>query len=478
MLLRRLFIPSLLVSTIFTLHCSDDPERDRGDDDAGEGGDGSAGTAGTSSSGKGGSGKGGTTGNAGSSGSATGGSSAGTSPGICEPGETRSCTGPGGCEGGQECSSSGTWLACDCGSGSGGMSSGGTGSSEGGEGGEDDAVGGAGGMGGSEDGGTSGTAGSGGSGATAGSGGSGNAGSGGTGGASGSSGSSGAGGSSAGAGGGGGSSGASGGPSGSGGSSGSSGSSGSGGSAGSCGVGQGLELVPAPGDDAGTGWIDRSTNCVGVQGAVYSWHDQGGSEITISDADGRICVEGFAAEILDEDFETYWGSVVSIHLNHPGGGGSPAAYNASTYGIDGFEFTLTGSDIPAELRPRVTVANSTEYCKQVCASGDQSLLFSEAHPECWSDEFSSTPGLTQLMTLEFHVPSVRGDDVTFDFCIEDITAILDDTPVGDPGECSSGGSGSDSCAGYCDDMAPSGCFCDSDCSYIGDCCSDYVDECG
>jgi hypothetical protein len=125
----------------------------------------------------------------------------------------------------------------------------------------------------------------------------------------------------------------------------------------------------------------------------------------------------------------------------------------------------------------LVVSNATEYCKQVCASGEQSILFSEAHPECWSGELTSTPSLTSLTFLEFHVPSVREGDVTFDFCIEDLTAIVNNQSVGDPGECDTG-SGGGSCEGNCGDTSPvDGCFCDYACSYIGDCCADYEDEC-
>jgi hypothetical protein len=35
-----------------------------------------------------------------------------------------------------------------------------------------------------------------------------------------------------------------------------------------------------------------------------------------------------------------------------------------------------------------------------------------------------------------------------------------------------------SCAGYCGTQSPAGCWCDSSCSYYGDCCSDKVAICG
>ena len=43
------------------------------------------------------------------------------SPAQCAAGDTRVCTGPGACAGGQVCSADGTWSACDCGGGTGGV---------------------------------------------------------------------------------------------------------------------------------------------------------------------------------------------------------------------------------------------------------------------------------------------------------------------------------------------------------------------
>ena len=42
--------------------------------------------------------------------------------------------------------------------------------------------------------------------------------------------------------------------------------------------------------------------------------------------------------------------------------------------------------------------------------------------------------------------------------------------------CGQGGGGAGSCAGNCGNNAGD-CWCDSQCEYYGDCCSDYYDEC-
>lgn len=64
----------------------------------------------------------------------TGGAQTGGTGGAstCTAGDTRSCTGPGACQGGQTCEPSGTWGACDCGSGGSGGAGGTAGSTSGG----------------------------------------------------------------------------------------------------------------------------------------------------------------------------------------------------------------------------------------------------------------------------------------------------------------------------------------------------------
>ena len=57
-----------------------------------------------------------------------------------------------------------------------------------------------------------------------------------------------------------------------------------------------------------------------------------------------------------------------------------------------------------------------------------------------------------------------------------VIVVLFDDPLGacddDGGD--DGGGGDLSCEGYCGSSAPGGCYCDDQCEYFGDCCSDYL----
>jgi hypothetical protein len=262
----------------------------------------------------------------------------------------------------------------------------------------------------------------------------------------------------------------------SGGAGGAGGSAGTGGSAGglSCGIGEGFELPIEPGEDSQSGWIDASSNCVGIQGALYPIVDVIGSTMTITDTEGRICVTGTSKRVVGGDFTTYWGARLVIQLNNDGAA-TALPYDAIAQGVEGFKFTLSGAVMPAEIRPTLfNTASDTQYCKRICASGAQSILITEATVDCWDGESAVTPAGTSLERLEFSVPSSASADVPFDFCIEGFTAILDDTTVGDPGSCVGN---TDTCENACG-FATETCLCDSSCLQdLTGCCPDFEAVC-
>jgi hypothetical protein len=262
----------------------------------------------------------------------------------------------------------------------------------------------------------------------------------------------------------------------SGGTGGSSGGTGGSGGGLSCGAGEGLALPIEPGEDAQSAWIDGSSNCVGIQGALYPSVDEVGSSLTITDSDGRICVAGTVKRVLSGDFDNYWGARLVIQLNNDGDA-TALPYDAVTHGVDGFKFTLSGSAVPEELRPTLfNSASATQYCKRVCATGAQSILLSEAHVDCWEGTTGSTPTGTSLERLEFTIPSNELADIPFDFCIEALTAITNGTTVGDPGTCPET-TPSGSCEGLCGSTAAT-CYCDALClDDLTGCCPDFEAAC-
>jgi len=406
-------------------------------------------------------------GSGGSAGSAVGGSSgraggsqsgtSGSSSSHCTPGETQACVGPGSCEGGQYCLTDGSgWGPCDCGDTTGGTGGGSSGGTGGGDSGGDTSSGGSGGS----------TGGSGGNGGNTGGNGGSNGGNGGSSGSNGgASGSSGAGaGGIAGAGAVSGAAGA--------------GAGGTAGTAGACSPSDLIKIPIGPGMTANTGWIDRASNCAGIQGNIYAETDGVGSTITVTQMNDDICFAGQTEQVVGGDLETYWGVTITIELNNDGMGGVDP-YDATRYGVDGFVWAVTGS-LFRESRPTLRVdGRATEYCKQQCGTGLHWILISGAHPICSQGVSTTTPNPARLTLLQIRIPATSQADMPFDFCINELQAITNNMTWSDPIDCSPSPSASH-CAGHCGETAPrpSNCYCDVNCTSVGDCCSDYVAECG
>jgi hypothetical protein len=189
----------------------------------------------------------------------------------------------------------------------------------------------------------------------------------------------------------------------------------------SCLPGEGLELQPEPGDNGG-GWISRATNCVGIQGAIFTYDDPGLSYAVITSANGRICVAGTLGQVINNDFDTTWGAVVAVQLNNPITPSTALAYDATAYGVDGFRFTIAGT-LPNEVLVQYQLEGSGAiYCQVLSGPGLQTSNLANAHPDCWEPGNTATPDPTKLTMLEFMLRATAAEQA-FDFCIDGLTAI-------------------------------------------------------
>lgn len=201
-----------------------------------------------------------------------------------------------------------------------------------------------------------------------------------------------------------------------------------------CGASRGFEILPEPGNTADTGWVSASTNCMGVSGPISVTHDAG-SSITLDSADGRLCVSGHVDKGASAVADRSTGARLSIQLNNPDNAAMPSMYNALDEGVGGYRFTLTGASVPPEIRPTFHILGTeTDYCRRICAAGLQSALFNVSDAYCWDGTGALQSGVG-ILALEFAIPANEAADVDFDFCIEGIFGITDNTSVGDPGSC-------------------------------------------
>jgi len=201
-------------------------------------------------------------------------------------------------------------------------------------------------------------------------------------------------------------------------------------SGGSTASGNSVPITPDP-----TGWVEGSTNVAGIQGAWYSYNDCTTSpgdctmnqipvEGSFDNVGGKMCTSGNTAAVADQmEFSLKWGAGIGLDLNNSGGADAmKMPYDASAHGVVGFSFTISGTDATG-LRFNITSVAAGDNSHFVSAAmGENTVMFSDAMQGSWVT--TKTPlDTTQLLAIQFQIPSVLNQSVAFDFCVENLAAL-------------------------------------------------------
>jgi hypothetical protein len=197
--------------------------------------------------------------------------------------------------------------------------------------------------------------------------------------------------------------------------------------------GTGFELVPV------AGWVAGTTNEAGIQGSFYTISDTaemppGVTTITMDDfatAGDAICVSGVASQVVGTAYSQYWGGGVAFDLGDPGQMQPQQPWTRGN--VVGFRYTLTGPTIPPGTSLRFIVTfegqmGTDPYCQQVTATSGTPVtsMLSSAQliQACWQAGGAQIPPTARLTSLQWQVSTNTEAPTPFDFCIEDLTAVV------------------------------------------------------
>lgn len=197
--------------------------------------------------------------------------------------------------------------------------------------------------------------------------------------------------------------------------------------------GTGFALIPVG------GWVAGGTNEAGIQGSFYTISDAaemppGVTTITMDDfaASGdAICVSGTASQVVGEAYSQYWGGGVALDLGDPGQMQPQQPWNRGR--VTGFRYTLTGPTIPPGTSLRFIVnfegqPGTDPFCQQVTATAGTPVTSTLSSPQliqaCWQAGGAQIPATARLNSLQWQVSTNTMAPTPFDFCIEDLTAIV------------------------------------------------------
>jgi len=185
-----------------------------------------------------------------------------------------------------------------------------------------------------------------------------------------------------------------------------------------------------------TGWVDRGGNTVGIQGAWYSYDDCNDSpgactknhlppSGSFPNTGGKMCTSGTTVAVASQaDFSKQWGAGIALDLNNSGGdAGVKQPYNAQTNNVIGFSMKITGT--APGLRINITDVPSGDNANFVpgVAGQDNTVLFTQAKQGSWVT-MKSPLDTTRLLAIQFQIPSVMSKTQDFNFCVENLAALV------------------------------------------------------
>ena len=173
------------------------------------------------------------------------------------------------------------------------------------------------------------------------------------------------------------------------------------------------------------GYIDGASNTGSVQGYWYTF--TGGASSVISEAPAfgvacsNICVNGSAAQQAGGS-----GCFLGFNTNQVAGTGTASnGWNATSKGVTGVEFVLTGSQVPATIQIDVKVKGSANnYClvrSGVISGGAQNIPFAALQQDCRTIGGSHpAPDATKIEAIHLQIPTSASSSTGFNFCVTSI----------------------------------------------------------
>jgi hypothetical protein len=227
----------------------------------------------------------------------------------------------------------------------------------------------------------------------------------------------------------------------------------------SCDTAQSVSLTP----DA-TGWLDESSNPLGIQGPWYVYSDGNGADglrdglcqavghadsecssitspalgpVGFANVGGRMCTSGSVAQVLDldgaPDYGHMYGAGMAFILAFDTATQQFGVFDARAQHVIGFEFDLdtvpaaglyVGLATPASdigsLGPDYWGANAAFQSSPVVSGRNVVLLRDVRSPQPIPEPID----VTQLETLEFQVRSSTTQPSSFAYCISNVKALL------------------------------------------------------
>lgn len=218
------------------------------------------------------------------------------------------------------------------------------------------------------------------------------------------------------------------------------------GSAGESGLGgeaAGTSGVPLTPEE---GWLDGSSNLLGIQGALFAVADRVSSaDLSVDFSGTNACIQGKTA-VVDlqcqpaeggDCYSLYFGAFLGLNLNQPfadGEVGAPQPFDATS--VTGFAFDLEGPVVPRNLRFGLEADDAQFYCQSLVFEADAEAEQADRHVEATMERLvtrchasrsqeSVSSVRDKVVRLRWHITSNTLDEVPYDFCVRNLRVLTE-----------------------------------------------------
>ncbi len=167
---------------------------------------------------------------------------------------------------------------------------------------------------------------------------------------------------------------------------------------------------------------------VGISGPFYTLTDEldGGtstiSPATLADADGEICVNGIAGQVMDGEFSNYWGAALHLQLNQPEGSVGDS-WDPVEHGAAGFGFTIDQIPQLGQIRFALETEDDKAYCANIYGAGHVQFALEDITEDCWVS--GGAPPSGPILDISWWVVTNDAASYPFEFCISDLEVLLE-----------------------------------------------------
>lgn len=138
----------------------------------------------------------------------------------------------------------------------------------------------------------------------------------------------------------------------------------------------------------------------------------------------RACATGVVDPVgPSTEYATKWGAAIGLYLNRPQAAALPGLYDAVAKRVVGFTYKLRTYNIEPIRTEAISEGVAEPHLYEATQSAVQTMRFTSLRQGDWVTA-RTTLDTTKLLAFRFHVPSGPGVVRNFDFCVEELAAIV------------------------------------------------------